>query len=403
MNRIVLHCLAGVAVVAFAGGGDWRQFRGTDNNSVSGEKSLPKTFSDQENIAWKAPLPGRGPSSPIVVDGRVIVTCSSGPRQDRLHVVALDAASGRLLWERQLWATGSTICHNFGAVACNTPASDGQRIVAFFSSNDLACFDLEGNLLWYRGLGYESPATRNDTAMASSPVIAEETVIVQLDNPGEAFVVGLDAATGETRWRMARDRDALWSSPTVLRGKTPAEDLVLLQSRTRLVAHEPRTGKEVAAYDHFCDTIASATTWEGIVYLPAGGMHALQLDRAGGTMKLLWQEQRLRGGNASPVACDGRVYALKSPAILVCGDAADGRVLWQLRLEGPVWATPVIVDGHAYVVSHPGLVQVVRLGEKGELVGTSRLDAGMLACPAVADGALFFRSDTQLWKVALPH
>ena len=106
-------------------------------------------------------------------------------------------------------------------------------------------------------------------------------------------------------------------------------------------------------------------------------------------------------GSASPVVHDGRAYALKRPAILVCGDLADGRVLWQLRLKGPVWATPVLADGHAYVVNHPGLVQVVRLGDEGELVGTGQIDPGILASPAVADGAIYFRSDTHLWKVAL--
>ena len=109
MRRSVRLALA-LLILAACSGGDWLHFRGTDNRSVSDEESLPKTFDEQANVAWKVPLPGRGPSSPIVVAGRVVVTCSSGPWQDRLHVLALDAASGNLQWERQLWATGSSIC-----------------------------------------------------------------------------------------------------------------------------------------------------------------------------------------------------------------------------------------------------------------------------------------------------
>ena len=114
----------------------------------------------------------------------------------------------------------------------------------------------------------------------------------------------------------------------------------------------------------------------------------------------MWHESRLRSSNSSPVVHDGRVYTIKAPAILVCGDAKDGRTLWQLRLKGPVWATPVLADGHLYVVSHTGLVQVVRLGEKGQLVGGGQLDPAILASPAVADGAIYFRSDAHLWKIA---
>jgi outer membrane protein assembly factor BamB len=389
-----------VVVLAISCGSDWLHFRGTDNRSVSDEKNLPKTFSDDENLAWKVPLPGRGPSSPIVVAGRVVVTCSSGPRQDRLHVLSFDAPTGKLLWERQLWATGSTISNPFGAVANNTPASDGRLIFAFYSSNDLACFDLDGNLKWLRGLGYDYPAARNESGMASSPLVLGDVVIVQLENEGESFVAGIEIGTGQTRWRLQRQLEAVWCSPTVLRGNTPDEDIVLLQTRGHLAGHDPRTGQLLWDYEADCHTIASATTCEGRIYLPANGLHVLQYDAATRGVKLLWYERRLRGNNSSPVVAGDRVYRFKSPAILMCADTRDGRILWQLRLKGEVWATPVVADGHLYAVNHEGLVQVVRLGEKGELVGTSRIDPGILASPAVADGAIYFRSDAHLWKVA---
>ena len=381
-------------------GSDWLQFRGTDNDSVSLEKNLPTGFTEREHVAWKSPLPGTGPSGPIVVKGRVVVTAASGPRQDRLHVLAFDAASGHPLWHRQLWATGSTICNPFGGVAAPTPASDGQRIFASYSSNDVACFDLDGNLQWLRGLTYECPNARNDVGMGSSPVVVGGTVVVQVQNAGESFVIGLDATTGQTRWRLAREREPLWSSPTVLRGKTPQDDVVFLQSRANFAAYDPRSGELLAAYDHWCDTVASATTSGDGVYLPAAGIHALRYGATARALSLVWTEPRLRCGNSSPVVADGRIYTVKDGSILVCGDTTDGHVVWQLRLKGPIWATPVLADGRLYVVNHEGLVQVVRLGEKGELEGTGQLDPGILASPAVAEGALYFRSNANLWKIA---
>lgn len=399
MKATVSRLVFAVGVALFCGS-DWRQFRGTDNQSVSDQKGLPTTFGEGKNVAWKVPLPGPGPSGPIVVAGRVVVTCASGPRQDRLHVLAVDSRSGKILWQRQLWATGSVIHNPFGGIAAPTPASDGQRIFVFYSSNDLACFDLDGNLKWLRGLGIEHPSARNDVGMASSPLVVGDTVIVQLENLGDSFAEGIDTHSGETRWQLPLEKDSAWNSPLVLRGKSPPEDLVLLQCRSRLLFLEPRTGKQVAAYDHWSDTVASATTWNDTIYLPADGVRALRLDRQSKQVQLLWQSQRLRTSSASPVACDGRVYVLKSPGILVCGDAAQGNVLWQVRMTGPIWATPVVADGHAYVVNHAGLVHCAQLGTQGRLVGTGQIDKGVLGSPAVAEGAIFLRSSTHLWKIA---
>jgi len=397
MKKTAIRATSIIAVVCLFSGGDWLQFRGTDCNGVSDEKDLPLTVDPAKNVAWKVPLPGRGPSSPIVIGDRVVVTCSSGGRQQRLHVICFNAADGKLHWHRRMWATGHSVGHPFGANAAPTPASDGRLIFAFYSSNDLACFDLDGNLKWFRGLAYEHPTTRNDVGMGSSPLVSGRTVIVQLENQGESFAAGIDVGSGLTRWRIQREQDAMWTSPTGLAGPRP---LVLLQGRNRLSAFDVSDGKLVWQYEASCHTISSVTTCGDTIYLPAEGLHALRYSPASsGKVKRLWHEKRLRCGNSSPVVHDGRTYTIKPPGILVCGNAADGEVLWQLRLKGPIWATPVLADGRLYVVSHPGLVQVVELGEEGKLVGESQIDASILASPAVADGAIYLRSDAHLCKV----
>ncbi len=379
---------------------DWRHFRGSRQTGESDTSGVPVAFGPDKNVAWKVPLPGPGPASPIVVKGLVIVTAASGPRQDRLHVLAFDAADGRLRWHRQLWATGHVVFNPFGGVAAPTPSSDGRLVVALFSSNDLVCFDLEGNLRWLRGLALESPMTRNDVGMASSPLIVGDTVVAQLECPAESFATGLDLADGRTLWRLPREATGCWTSPTLLPGPAPGKDLVLLQSRSELTAHEPRTGRQVWRFEAACSTVSSPAVAGGIIFVPTDGITALRFDWQSGRLATLWQERALRCVNASPVVHAGRIYTIKSPAILVCGDAQTGKVLWQLRLRGSIWATPAIAAGHLYAVSHEGLVQVVRLDDRGELAGTGQLDAGVLASPAVADGAIYFRTRSTLWKIA---
>ncbi|MGQ9576255.1 MAG: outer membrane protein assembly factor BamB family protein [Thermoguttaceae bacterium] len=399
MGSRSLRTVWAVLAVCGFGGSDWRHFRGTDNTSVSEEKGLPVSFSQHQNVAWRAELPGGGPSSPIVVAGRVIVTAASGPRQERLHVVCLDAATGGPCWQRRLWATGHTIHEPFGGVAAPTPASDGQLVFALFSSNDLACFDLEGNLRWLRGLALESPTTRNDVGMASSPLVVGQTVIVQLENPGKSFILGLDKSTGQTRWQLDRPSEPTWTSPTVVPGEGPGEPLAIIQSRWGFSLLEPGTGKVLLQHEAPCSTLSSPAVAGNRIFLPARGLTALELDPARRAVKTLWEQARLRCENVSPVVHEGHLYSIKDSGILVCGETASGKVLWQLRLRGPIWATPVIANGHLYAVNYDGLVQVVRLGSEPAVVGTGQIDPEVLASPAVAEGAIYFRSRRFVWKI----
>lgn len=399
IKRNVVQVALLLSAVALCGGADWLQFRGTDNTSTSNEKGLPIEFADGKNVAWKVDLPGRGPASPIVVGDRVIVTASSGAREDRLHVLALNAVDGTTIWHRQLWATGHTQSHPMGAVANNTPASDGELIVAFYSSNDLACFDLDGNLLWFRGLARDYPTMRNDVGMASSPLLVGDTVVVQCQNQGASFVAGIDKRTGMTRWQIDLEQDGCWSSPTVLRGTGGEDDIVLIQDRTALSGRVPQTGEELFRYEASVHTIASVTTQGNLIFLPANGLHVLKYDPTTHDVKLLWYEQRLRGGNSSPVVDGNRVFRVRNPAILSCADVESGRKLWDVRLEGAIWATPLVAGEYAYVASHEGSVFVVRLGKKGELVSTNSIGKGTLASPVAAGGALYLRNDTQLLKI----
>lgn len=393
----------GLAALA---GADWLAFRGTDNTGVAEPQKAPLAWSapaegESKNVAWKAPLPGKGVAGPIVVDGRVIVTSSSGYKQDRLHVTAFDAKSGAPVWERQFWATGRTYCHPTSAVAANTPASDGKLIFAFFSSNDLVCLDLDGNLQWVRGLTVDYPTAANDVGMASSPIVVGDTVIVQVECQGESFAAGLDKHTGETLWRVDRAAQANWASPTVLRGATAAEDLALLQSGDRLTAHRPATGEQVWSYDVACSTIPSATTDDGLVFVPSAGLTALRPDSSAGTVEALWKSAPLAPATASPIVYEGRVYSLNRAGVLTCGDAVTGEDVWRLRLKGSFWASPVVVGDRIYCVNQDGQAHVVRLDStQGELLGTSEFGEMVLGSPAVANDALFVRSAGHLWKIA---
>ena len=383
---------------------DWLQFRGADSNSVSPDAQPPADWSATKNVAWKVELPGRGPSSPIVVGDRVVVTASSGVKQDRLHVLCFSAADGRRLWERQFWATGRTLSHPSSANAAPTPASDGRLIFAFYSSNDLACLDLDGNLQWFRGLAYDFPHAGNDVGMSSSPVVVGDVVIAQVECQGDSFAVGIDKATGETRWRVDLPHEASWASPVVVRGIGGAPDVVLLQSPSELTAHDAATGKQLWAYKVPCDAISSPVAADGLVYVASKGMTALR-PIAAGEPEVAWNVAGIQPGAASTIASGGRLFVINRSGVLACANAADGQSLWKVRLAGEFWGTPALVGNRLYCVNKDGAGQVVEIqpdDRKAEIIGGGKLEGTFQASPALSAGALYLRSDSHLWKIAAP-
>lgn len=391
-----LIALSLIAALPLLTAADWLQFRGPGGLSVAPGAKLPASV-EAKDATWKAKLPARGVSSPIVVGDLVVVTAAAGVNHDRLIVSAYDANSGKEVWQRQFWATGRTYTHPSSSVAAPTPASDGQRIYAFYSSNDLICLDLEGNLLWYRGLAFDYPKAGNDIGMSSSPVVVDGTVVVQIENQGDSFAAGIDAETGETRWRIERPQVANWVSPTVLPGEGKRKPLVVLQDHDGVIGVEPRTGREVWKFETNCGGIPSPAATPGMVYVSSNGLTALRLSAESAAPELAWDEIKLQPGNSSPVLYDGKVYTLNG-GVLSCGNAESGEVEWKLRVGGKHWATPIAAGGRMVCVSDAGKVCIISLADEGEIIAEGELGEGVHGSPAVAGDGLYVRTDTHLWK-----
>lgn len=390
-----LVCCLGVAAAAAA---DWPEFRGPGGRGVAaGDAAIRTTWSEEEGIAWKADLRGRGVSSPIVVGDLVVVTSSSGPRQEQLHVIALDKATGEQRWERIFWATGRTLCHSTSAVAAGTPASDGERIVALFSSCDLVCLDLAGRLLWQRNLAVEHPRAGNDVGMGSSPRIIDGTVVVQIDCQGDPFAAGIDLATGDDRWSVPRDRIASWSSPLPV--SFAGETAVLLQNPNGLELRRLADGELAWSLRGDCSGIPMTAAAGGMLYAPSAGIAAVPV----GGAEPAWKEAKLSCGIASPVAWNGTVACVNRAGVLVIGAAESGRVRGQVRLSGSFWASPIVVGDLLVAVGKEGITFLVSTGDTPEIVAQNELPGTFTATPAVADGSLYLRSETALWKVAAPE
>ncbi len=383
--------------ISLASAGTWQQFRGNNVDGIASEGEYPKKFDGEKSIAWKVALPGQGLSSPIILEGgRVIVTCSSGPKEDRLHVICFDEKDGSKKWHRQFWATGRTVCHEKTAVAAPTPTSDGKHIYALFSSNDLVCLDLDGNLQWMRGLTLDYPNASNSLGLATSPVMAGGKLVVQIENDSESFAAGIDPANGANLWKIPRTKRANWSSPIVV-GNT-----VILQGSKGLQGVDPATGEEKWSYAEGASTTPSSVVApDGTVYVPSHGLTKLKPSESSAPEQV-WNSGSLRPGTASPIVVGDKVYIINRAGVLNCATLEKGESLWKARLQGPFSGSPVVAGSTMYVFSErKGLGQIVDISGEGEakVVSTIELGETILCTPALANGAIFVRSDKHLWKL----
>ncbi|SKA97841.1 PQQ-like domain-containing protein [Prosthecobacter debontii] len=380
--------LSSVALLHSSFSADWPQFRGPNASAVSTEAAPGPNL----EIAWSVDLPGRGLSSPIIVGDKVFLTCSSGPDQSNLHVFCFSATDGKKLWERVMKATGRTMSHNKTCVAAPTPCSDGKRVFALYSSNDLFAFDLDGNLLWLRGLTYDYANASNSLGMSSSPVVVGDTLIVQSENDSESLAVGIDVTTGKNRWKKERPKAANWTSAVIY------QDVVALQSSKGLTGVNPQTGEIVWDYTDGASTIPSSAVTQTAIYVPSNGVTALAPEK--GAASQLWRAEGLKPGTGSPLVIGDSIYVLNNTGVLIKASTANGDEAWKLRLKGPSSGSPVAAGKYIYIASERGFFQVVdTTAPEGEVVHTVELKDTILSSAAISHGAVYVRSDKKLWKL----
>lgn len=385
---------------------DWRGFLGPAGNGVAENDELPVDFAPAaegkpgKNIAWRVPLDARSVGGPIVVGKKVFTSGSSGMEQRWLSVTAVDVDSGKVAWVRKVKATGRPFCHPTSANAAPTPCSDGERVFAFFSSNDLVCYNVDGDLQWCRGLVFDHPKAGNDVGMSSSPIVVDGVVVVQIECQGDSFAAGINALTGETLWEVPRPAKANWSSPSVGVGQDGTK-VVLLQCSDDLVAIDPRSGSKAWSLPVKCSTIPTSVAAHGKIYVPSQGIKAFDLKKALDQPQMLWETSKISPNGSSVLVAEQAVYGINRTVLVCCNHS--GELKWQLRLPeaGSIWATPVIAGNRLYSFAQDGSCFTVALdGEEGKLIATSKLGESVLGSPAVSGNAMFVRSVDALWKIA---
>jgi VWFA-related protein len=422
---------------------DWPQWRGPSGHGVSSETGLPTTWSTSANVAWRAAVAGLGTSSPIVTGDRVIVTsqighspvAAGGPhpqlaRDDRtlaerenpiggrhagpgqaaddvwLVVEAFSRSDGRRMWEYRSKAIGPVPeVHEKHNLATPTPVTDGERVYAWFGNGQIVALDLEGRLVWTRHLGVEIAPVRTLWGHGSSPVVFKDLLILLCDHLSDAYLLAVDARTGQNRWKVDRGEGRTsHSTPLVVPGPDGAE--LLVNSSERIDVYDPGTGRFLWFTGEQRQTpIPSAVFHDGRIFLSRGYRNsdymAVRPGGRGDVTKTHVEWRAPSGASYVPsiVHYQGLLYMTNEVGVVTCADAQTGEPVWRHRLDGVFFASPVAGDGKIYLLSETGETFVLRAGRKPEVLARNDLGQRFIASPAISHGRLFLRSDTTLFAI----
>jgi outer membrane protein assembly factor BamB len=420
-------------------GTDWPQFRGIRAAGIAEGFSVPSKWNaaDGTNVLWKTPIPGLGLSSPVVWGDDVFVSTSiSGKTGSNLkvglygditpvtddsshewRVYAIDKKTGQIKWQRTAYTGVPKVKrHTKSTHANSTLVTDGERVIAFFGSEGLYAFDMNGTPLWKKDLGvldagfYMVPEAQWETG--SSPVLHDGMVIVQADVQKGSFLAMFDAKDGREVWRVSRADVPTWSTPTIheVNGRTQ----ILVNGMRQVGAYDFKTGAEIWKLSGGGDIpVPTPVVSDGLIYItnahgPQSPVYAVK-DTARGDISLkddatsseavAWTAPRSGGYMCTPLVYRGLVYIVRYNGVLNVFDARTGQKQYEARLAGATSAftsSPVANDGRVFLASEDGQVFVLAAGPKYEVVAMNEMSTPILATPALSDGRLLLRTENQL-------
>lgn len=392
----VLACaslLAGVAA-----GQSWPQFRGLDGDATAHAPDLPVTFT-LDDARWRAELPGPGSSSPVVAGGRVFVTSVVEGKGVRV-VSCLDAADGAVIWAREE-AFEPYPHHAQNDLASSSPAADGERVYVVWPDGGrlvALALDRAGELAWRTELG----AHVQRYGGGASPVLVDGVLVVANDDESDApFLAGLDAATGEVRWRRPRESDkGAFATPVVHRDRDGRAHVIFSSTAHGLTSLDPATGElrweQSGLFSERC--VASPVVIGQLVFATSGGggggkeSAAVRIPENGETPRLVHRPRRSLPYVPSPAAAGNRLFLFADGGVVSCLKAGSGGKVWSERIDGEFFGSPIVVDGRLYAMTKEGVLIVLAAAD--EFSELARVDLGepANATPAVADGVLYLRT-----------
>ena len=426
--------------------GNWPQFRGVQASGVADAPDVPIKWDVKNgfNIKWRAPIQGLGLSSPVVWGNKIFITTVIGERHaneppplkvgiygnidseteeyDHLfQVICLDKKTGNILWKQTAHKGIPQVKrHTKSSHANCSVATDGIHVVAFFGSEGLYCYNMDGNLIWKKGLGFLNPGffavPSAQWGFASSPVIHNDRVITQCDVNGQSFIAAFNVKTGKEIWRTNREEAAGWSTPTVVNVK--GKDQIVVNGWHRRGGYDFETGEEIWFMDGGGDIpvptpiIAHGMSFYSSAHGRLAPLYAIKLEAKGdislkdGELSnnyVVWSYPRRGAYMSTPIIVEDYLYVVNMNGRLTCYKARTGEEVYRERriggIRGAYTASPISAGNKIYFSDEDGNIHVVQAGATYKHLASNSMNEPILASPAISGKMIFIRTSKALYGI----
>ena len=410
---VAIACLSGTLTAE-----DWPQFRGPSGQGIA-TGAVPLSWSETSHVKWQTEIHGRAWSSPIVVGRKVWMTTAS-PDGKTLGVVAVDRETGRIVHDATLFEVAAPqFAHSFNTYASPTPVADRGTIYVTFGSPGTAALDAETGAVRWTRRDFECNHFRG---AGSSPVVFRDRLIMHFDGSDHQFVVALDSKTGKTLWRTERSIDfkdlkadgtpeaegdmrKAFATPQII--DVNGAPVVISTGSKATYGYDPLTGKELWRVEERNAHSGSTrpVVGHGLVFIPAGFpkgiLVAIRPDGRGDATAthVAWRLERGVPNKPSLALVGDLLFMITDAGVASAVEAKTGDVVWTARIGGTFSASPLIAGTRVYFFSEDGKTTVIEAGRAFKVLAENQLGDGFMASPAAADGALYLRSRTRLYRI----
>ena len=391
---------------------DWPQFRGPDGQGHSKEKNVPLEWSDEKNVKWKMAVPGKGFSSPVIFNKQIWMTSAENEGKS-LHAICLDKTSGKLIHNIKVITTDNPgPLHRLNGYASPTPAIDKEHVFVHFGPRGTACLNKKGEVIW-KNTNLDYNVIQGG---ASSPILHNDVLFLTCDGIDFQFLVALEKQTGKVIWKQDRGHleaaaqkraIAKMSYSTPLIQSVGGTNQLVCSGADHVASYNINDGKEIWWMPYNGFSIVGRPSYGNSLFYVVGSIrqdhfciYAIQPGK--GQLKnkqIKWKYSKGVPHVSSPILVDTEIYFVHDGGVASCLNAITGELIWNERLGGNYDASPIEIQNRLYFLNREGKTTVLSAGKKFDKLATNQLKGTFKASPAVADEALFLRSDTHLFRI----